>query len=116
MFLCGILLLLDFEKKNRISHYAIRIRIFAFSHCANATHSHRIRIEISQSRRIRIAFAFAFCEAVAFASHSHLKTNANLYPWLSLMFSSLRSSLMILLFQKDDEEYQRHFVRKPFIF
>ena len=60
MFLCGILLLLDFEKKNRISHYAIRIRIFAFSH-----------FRIVRMRRIRIAFASRFRRAVAFASHSH---------------------------------------------
>ena len=86
MFLYKILLVLDFEKKNRISHFAIRIRIFAFSHFAIRTkmrkcdsakmrkcdafashshrdfaepsHSHRIRIRFLRSRRIRIAFAF----------------------------------------------------------
>ena len=75
-----------FVKKSRISHFAIRIRIFANSHfairtkmrkCENAnakkcdefaSHSHskfakpslslRIRIRILRSRRIRFAFAF----------------------------------------------------------
>ena len=83
MFLCGILLLLDFEKK---SHFAIRISHFRISHFAIRTkmrkcdsanakkcdafashshrdfaepsHSHRIRIRFLRSRRIRIAFAF----------------------------------------------------------
>ena len=74
MFLCGILLLLDFEKKIafRIMRFAFafsHFRIFALCECdafashshrdfAEPSHSHRIRIRFLRSRRIRIAFAF----------------------------------------------------------
>ena len=86
-----------FVKKSRISHFAIRIRIFANSHfairtkmrkCENAnakkcdefaSHSHskfakpslslRIRIRILRSRRIRIAFAIEDeCEFISLIS------------------------------------------------
>ena len=80
MFLCKILLVLDFEKK---SHFAFCDSHFAFSHFAIRTKMRKCdsaKCDAFASRfRRAVAFALAFCEAVAFASHSHLK-NANLHP------------------------------------
>ena len=91
MFLCKILLVLDFEKKSHFafcdSHSHFRILRFALK-CENATvrkcdafashshrdfvepsHSHRLRIRFLRSRRIRIAFAFEDeCEFTSLAA------------------------------------------------
>ena len=92
MFLCGILLLLDFEKKIafRIMRFAFafsHFRIFALCECdafashshrdfAEPSHSHRIRIRFLRSRRIRIAFAFEDeCEFISLSVGAQFKSS-----------------------------------------
>ena len=113
MFLCGILLLLDFEKKIafRIMRFAFafsHFRIFALCECdafashshrdfAEPSHSHRIRIRFLRSRRIRIAFAFEDeCEFTSLLVPFYL-----LYLFTFLYHSQyLPSHLLEIMFDK----------------